>query len=113
MGKLIGSVEHPVTQIGETGKFHSAGIVAVRIYRVAHFVEFAPGANHIEVFQRKTNRVDHHMAGRTDRVGPVLREPLTDGSRRSAITCLGQDRHIRRWRWWRRAKHVIQQPFAS
>ena len=52
--------------------------------RLARLVHGSPAADHVEVLERESQRIDDRVTTRAHGIVPVLREPLADGRRRRA-----------------------------
>src|SRR5215831_12665836 len=72
----------------------------------------SPLADGIEVLQGEAKRIHLLMAARTDRVLPVLLQPVANGGGLNPLAVLFQRRNVRRWRRRWRAQEILEDPFA-
>ncbi len=72
----------------------------------------APGARRIEILEREPEGIHHLVAPRAGRTGAVPFHALTQGARRLIVALLERG-HVGKWRRWRRAEHVLENPFAA
>src|SRR5262249_18537494 len=112
--ELLRIVEQRGTQARKALNFSPACRGAACVNRLPGFINCAPTANHIEILERESERIQHRMATVASWTRAMLGQSLTDRLRSRARLVVGEIR-IDSWRRRRhgQAEDVVQEKFAS